>query len=160
MSHAFIVNGAQVESTAPDDTPLLDVLRDELDLKGSRFGCGQGLCGACTVLVDGRPVLSCDTPLWAVAGKAVTTVEALVRDGTGARVKSALIEAQAGQCGYCLSGIAVRLTHAIDTGLRNRAELADALSRNLCRCGAQPRILAAAVAVAQELAQQPNTKVA
>lgn len=140
------VNGAQVEVDRPDDTPLLTVLRDALGLVGSRFGCGQGLCGACTVLVDGSPVPSCDTPLWQVAGAAVVTVEGLAADGPNA-VQRSLIDHQAAQCGFCISGIVVRATALLDrTPDASGADVAAALERHLCRCGTHQRIIDAVLA--------------
>ena len=100
----IVVNGVAHEVTAGPDTALVYVLRNHLGLKGTRFGCGLGVCGACTVLVDGAPVQSCDTPMWSVTGRAVTTVEGLA----GHPLPQAFLDEQAGQCGYCLSGILVR----------------------------------------------------
>jgi nicotinate dehydrogenase subunit A len=125
-------------------TPLLDVLRNELALRGARFGCGEGLCGACTVIVDGKPVSSCDLPVEAVAGKSVETVEGLRSDGTLHAVQQALVEEQAGQCGYCLTGIVMRAKALFDSNPSpTRAQIAAALDASLCRCGSQPRILRA-----------------
>src|SRR6201995_4410925 len=101
------VNGQRHEVHAADDTPLLYVLRNDLGLKGTRFGCGLGLCGACFVLVDGRPIYSCDTPLGWLADKSIRTVEGLATDGEPHPVARALIAGQAAQCGYCMSGIVV-----------------------------------------------------
>src|SRR5437763_7896533 len=99
-----LVNGQRREVRTEPDTALLIALRNHLGLKGTRFGCGLGLCGSCTVLVDGAPVHSCDTPLWSVEGKSVTTVEGLSRSGTQHPVQQAFIAEQAAQCGYCVSG--------------------------------------------------------
>jgi nicotinate dehydrogenase subunit A len=127
------------------------VLRDVLGLVGSRFGCGQGLCGACTVLLDGTPVPSCDTPLWQVAGSAVVTVEGFSVHGPNA-VQRALVDHQAAQCGFCISGIVVRATALLEEQPNASAEqVAQALERNLCRCGTQQRIVEAVLA-AQEAA--------
>jgi aerobic-type carbon monoxide dehydrogenase small subunit (CoxS/CutS family) len=137
------VNGEPVEVHRPDDTPLLTVLRDALGLVGSRFGCGQGLCGACMVLLDGKPVPSCDTPLWQAAGASVVTVEGLSADGPNA-VQESLIEHQAAQCGFCISGIVVRATALLEESPHASADdIAEALERNLCRCGTQQRIVEA-----------------
>jgi aerobic-type carbon monoxide dehydrogenase small subunit (CoxS/CutS family) len=140
------VNGEPVEVDRPDDTPLLTVLRDALGLVGSRFGCGQGLCGACTVLLDGEAVQSCDTPLWQAAGASVVTVEGLAADGPNP-VQQSLIEHQAAQCGLCISGIVVRATALLDEHPAADAEqVAAALERNLCRCGSHQRIVDAVLA--------------
>lgn len=139
------VNGQEVEVDRPDDTPLLTVLRDALGLVGSRFGCGQGLCGACTVLLDGTPVPSCETPLWQAADASVVTVEGLGADGPNA-VQRSLVAHQAAQCGFCISGIVVATTallaaepHASDERVR------EALAPHLCRCGTHQRIVEAVV---------------
>ena len=137
------VNGARVDVNRPDDTPLLTALRDALGLVGSRFGCGQGLCGACTVLLDGKPVPSCDTPLWQAADAQVVTVEGLSADGPNP-VQQSLIEHQAAQCGFCISGIVVAATALLEKEPSASAEdVAAALDRNLCRCGAHQRIVEA-----------------
>jgi nicotinate dehydrogenase subunit A len=143
---ALTVNGTRVEVDRPDDTPLLTVLRDALGLVGSRFGCGQGLCGACTVLLDGKPVPSCDTPLWQAADTTVVTVEGLAADGPNP-VQQSLIEHQAAQCGFCISGIVVRATALLEeTPDASADQVATALERNLCRCGTHQRILDAVLA--------------
>jgi nicotinate dehydrogenase subunit A len=143
---ALTVNGTRVEVDRPDDTPLLTVLRDALGLVGSRFGCGQGLCGACTVLLDGKPVPSCDTPLWQAADTTVVTVEGLAADGPNP-VQQSLIEHQAAQCGFCISGIVVRATALLEeTPDASADQVATALERNLCRCGTHQRIVDAVLA--------------
>lgn len=143
---SLTVNGTRVEVDRPGDTPLLTVLRDPLGLVGSRFGCGQGMCGACTVLLDGKPVPSCDTPLWQAADATVVTVEGLAADGPNP-VQQSLIEHQAAQCGFCISGIVVRATALLAERPRPSAqEVAAALERNLCRCGSHQRIVDAVLA--------------
>ena len=138
------VNGKAVKVAAKGSTPLLDVLRNELALRGARFGCGEGLCGACTVIVDGKPVSSCDLPVEAVAGKSIETVEGLRANGTLHAVQQALVAEQAGQCGYCLTGIVMRAKALFDSNPKpTRAQIAEALDASLCRCGSQPRILRA-----------------
>ena len=140
---SLVVNGERVEVDRPDDTPLLTVLRDALGLVGSRFGCGQGLCGACMVLVNGTPVPSCDTPLWQVEDASVVTVEGLAAEGPNA-VQAALLDHQAAQCGFCISGIVVAATALLEKEPSASAEdVAEALDRNLCRCGAHQRIVEA-----------------
>ena len=143
---SLTVNGERVEVDRPDDTPLLTVLRDALGLVGSRFGCGQGLCGACMVLLDGKPVPSCDTPLWQAADAAVVTVEGLAADGPSP-LQQSLIEHQAAQCGFCISGIVVRATALLGENPDASAQdVAEALERNLCRCGSHQRIVEAVLA--------------
>jgi nicotinate dehydrogenase subunit A len=138
------VNGSARTVTCLPETPLLWVLRGELGLLGTRFGCGVGSCGACTVHLDGQPVHSCDTPIWSVGEKAVTTVEGLGTPGTPHRVQSSLIKHQAGQCGYCLSGIAMEAAALVDSGQEHsESSVRTALDSHLCRCGAHNRIVAA-----------------
>ncbi|MHB1166117.1 MAG: (2Fe-2S)-binding protein [Candidatus Nanopelagicales bacterium] len=150
----FIRVNGQDESVGCDPhTPLLWVLRDLLGLTGTRFGCGVGSCGACTVLVDRDPVHSCDTPIWSVAGRSVTTIEGLAASGPPP-VQRALVDHQAGQCGYCLSGIAMRAAALVDRARAEsrtlaEAEVRDGLDGHLCRCGAHNRIVAAVLAAAE-----------
>jgi nicotinate dehydrogenase subunit A len=140
------VNGEPREVTADPDTPLLHVLRGVLGLKGSRFGCGMGLCGACFVAVDGHPTPSCDTPLWAVEGKSVTTVEGLADDGRLHPVQQAFLDEQAAQCGFCVSGVLVSAAALLDRDPSpDESTAAAALDRHLCRCGVQRRMIAAVV---------------
>jgi nicotinate dehydrogenase subunit A len=149
----FEVNGAVRTVAAEGETPLLYCLRDDLKLKGTRFGCGAGHCGACTVMVDGRAVQSCDTPLWSVAGRKVTTVEGLVDDRVGRIVRDAFIELQAAQCGFCIDGILMSVTALLLADARpGRAAIMKALERNLCRCGTHVRILRAIDAAIEQLA--------
>lgn len=141
------VNGRDVSVEADPDTPLLSVLRNDLGLLGSRFGCGMALCGACFVRMDDTVVPSCDTPLWSAAGRSVTTVEGLVgEDGALHPVQQALLDHQAAQCGFCISGIVVRAAALLEEEPSpDAATVAEALDRNLCRCGAHGRIVAAVV---------------
>jgi nicotinate dehydrogenase subunit A len=142
----FQVNGKPVSAAAHPDTPLLYVLRNDLGLVGSRFGCGGGQCGACFVLVDGRPIASCDLPASFVENKNVTTVEGL--DG---RIQRALIAEQAAQCGYCMSGIAVCATALLEKNKKpNEDEIRQALEKNLCRCGSHGRVIRAVQRAAHE----------
>jgi nicotinate dehydrogenase subunit A len=141
----FQVNGKAVSvSPANEETPLLAVLRNELGLMGTRFGCGLEQCGCCMVLIDGSPEKSCAKPVWSVAGKKITTVEGL---GTAERphpLQQAFLDEQAGQCGYCLSGILISAKALIDANPKpTRAEIAAALDGNICRCGSHNRILRA-----------------
>lgn len=138
------VNGTGRTVVAAPDTMLLDVLRGELGLKAARFGCGEGLCGSCRVLVDGHAVASCNTPLWSVAGREVTTLEGLGSPEAPHRVQTALIAEQAAQCGYCISGIVVSAAALLaQTPDPDDAAIRAALDPNLCRCGAHNRILRA-----------------
>jgi len=146
------VNGQRRSVSAGPDTPLLYVLRNDLGLVGSRFGCGTGQCGACFVIVDGKAVPSCDTPLWSVANKSVTTVEGLAKGGELHPVQRALLAEQAAQCGYCISGIAVAAAALLRTNPRpSEAEVRSALDRNLCRCGAHNRVVRAVLRAAKEM---------
>lgn len=141
------VNGRAASVPSADDT-LLWVLRDDLGLAAAKYGCGLDQCGACRVLVDGVPKASCQLLVGDVEGRAVTTLEALVDEPEGRAVVDALLAHNAGQCGYCLPGIAVTLIHLVRSGEpRTRREIVDALDPHLCRCGSQPRIIKAALAV-------------
>ena len=141
---AFNVNGARRAVTADVDTPLIYILRNDLKLKGTRFGCGQGVCGCCTVLLDGRSVQSCNTPMSAVEGRTVTTIEGL---GSGASLhplQEAFIEEQAGQCGYCLTGIIMGAAALLSRNPSpTDAQIRSELDIHLCRCGSYDRILRA-----------------
>jgi nicotinate dehydrogenase subunit A len=146
------VNGQRRESPADPDTPLLYVLRNDLGLVGARYGCGLGQCGACTVIVDGKAVQSCDVPVSAVVGKSIITVEALAVDGALHPLQRAFIAEQAAQCGYCASGILMSAKALLDANPDpSDAELRAALERNLCRCGAHARILRALKRAAREM---------
>jgi aerobic-type carbon monoxide dehydrogenase small subunit (CoxS/CutS family) len=144
MSVTFTVNGAAQAVDADPATPLLYVLRGDLRLDGAKYGCGLGQCGACTVLVDDRPVFSCLLPLAAVSGRRIRTVEGL---GTPARlgpVQAAFEAEQAAQCGYCIAGMIMRAQALLEGNNRpTEAEVRAALSPNLCRCGTHMRILRA-----------------
>jgi nicotinate dehydrogenase subunit A len=141
----FEVNGKRVSVTPSiDDTPLLDVLRNTLGLMGTRFGCGLEQCGCCMVLIDGQPEKSCAKPMWSVAGKSVTTIEGLGTSEAPHPLQQAFLDEQAGQCGYCLSGIIVSAKALLDKNpAPTRAEIAAALDANICRCGSHNRILRA-----------------
>ncbi|HYI85989.1 MAG TPA: (2Fe-2S)-binding protein [Burkholderiales bacterium] len=135
------VNGMERTVEAAPETPLLYVLRNELGLPGTRFGCGSGQCGACFVLVDGRAMASCDLPISFVAGKKIATIEAL---GGEHPVQKALERHQAAQCGYCMSGIVMRAV-ALLSELKSPSEeqVKQALDKNLCRCGSHNRVVKA-----------------
>lgn len=145
------LNGRSVDTDAAPDTPLLWVLRDHLGMVGTKFGCGAALCGVCTVHLDGEPVRSCVTPLSAVAGRAVTTIEGV--DGkVAAAVLSAWDALQVPQCGYCQPGQVMSATALLARNPRpNDVEIDAAMRGNLCRCGTYPRIRAAIHAAAQKL---------
>jgi nicotinate dehydrogenase subunit A len=141
------VNGAPATLTSDGETPLLTALRDELGLVGTRFGCGQGLCGACFVDVDGTVMPSCQTPVWQVEGRSVTTVEGLSSEDGPHPVQQAILDRQAAQCGFCISGIVVRAAALLrDEPEADEERVAEALDRNLCRCGTQRRIVEAVLA--------------
>jgi nicotinate dehydrogenase subunit A len=147
------INGERRSVSAAPDTALLYVLRNDLGLSGSRFGCGSGQCGACFVLIDGRAMASCDAPLWSVAGKKITTVEGLGGNGALHAVQRALIAEQAAQCGYCMSGIAVSAAALLQQNKSpSEDEVRAALDRNLCRCGSHNRVVRAVQRAAKEMA--------
>ena len=141
---SLTVNGRLVEVESDENASLLHVLRHELGLSGSRFGCGVGLCGACFVLLDGNATPACDTPIWSVDGKDVVTVEGLGTEGALHPVQEAFLAEQAAQCGFCVSGV---LVSAVGLLARNptptEGDIVTALDRNLCRCGSQRRMVAA-----------------
>jgi nicotinate dehydrogenase subunit A len=142
---ALTVNGRAVNvAAAHDEVPLLDVLRNELRLVGTRFGCGLEQCGCCTVLIDGKPEKSCSRPISSVAGRSVTTVEGLGTPEHPHPLQQAFLEEQAGQCGYCLSGILLSAKALFERNpAPTRPEIASALDDNLCRCGTHNRIIRA-----------------
>jgi isoquinoline 1-oxidoreductase alpha subunit len=151
MTTSLTLNGTAVRTEAEPDTPLLWVLRDELGLPGTKFGCGMALCGACTVHLDGAPVRACTTPLSACAGRSVTTIEGAT-DAVSLAVVAAWIEQGVAQCGYCQPGqvmSAVALLRA--TARPTDAEVDAAMAGNLCRCGTYPRIRAAIRSAADRL---------
>jgi nicotinate dehydrogenase subunit A len=144
MAVEFVVNGRMVSVAVAENVPLLDVLRNHLDLKGSRYGCGLEQCGSCMVLVDNEPVYSCTREIGTIAGRSVTTIEGLSTDGRMHPLQQAFLDEQAGQCAYCLSGIIITAKALLDRNPSpTRAEIAAALDNNLCRCGVHARILRA-----------------
>jgi aerobic-type carbon monoxide dehydrogenase small subunit (CoxS/CutS family) len=147
------VNGRDHEVAAEPNTPLLYILRNDLKLKGTRFGCGAGHCGACTVLLDGNAVQSCDTPLWGAVGHEVTTIEGLGTPEAPHPLVRAFVDEQAVQCGYCIDGIIMSAAALLAKNAQpTDAELATALDRNLCRCGTHVRILRAIRRAAEVIA--------
>jgi len=145
------VNSTARAVAAKPDTPLLYVLRNDLGLVGSRYGCGSGQCGACYVLIDGRPMASCDLPVSFAVGKQITTVEGLGADGELHPVQRALIAEQAAQCGYCMSGIAISAAALLSSNKRpTESEVRAALDKHLCRCGSHNRVVRAVLRAAHE----------
>jgi nicotinate dehydrogenase subunit A len=152
MRVSFRLNGAA--RTLDDDggRTLLDVLRTTLGLKGTRFGCGNEACGACFVLVDGRALPSCTTPLWSLEGKTITTVEGLGDAAAPHPLQRAFIAEQAAQCGYCTSGMLVSAAALLDSNADpTDADVREALDRNLCRCGSYNRIVRAVLRAARDI---------
>jgi nicotinate dehydrogenase subunit A len=144
MTMDLNVNGRLVRVEVDTSTPLLDVLRNHLDLKGSRYGCGLEQCGTCMVLIDGVAAYSCMREVGSVAGRAVTTIEGLGTPDQPHPLQRAFLEEQAGQCGYCLSGIIISAKALLDrTPCPSRADIVAALDKHLCRCGTHTRIIAA-----------------
>ena len=136
------VNGRPVSVRVAGTAPLIEVLRNMLGLAGTRFGCGLEQCGSCMVLVDGEPVYACTREISTLAGRSVTTIEGLSADGSPHPLQQAFLAEQAGQCGYCLSGILMSAKALIDRNPRpDRAAIAAALDRHLCRCGVHNRIM-------------------
>ena len=142
------VNGKPVEVKAGENTPLLYVLRNDLGLVGTRFGCGSGQCGACFVMIDGKPMASCDLPVSSLENKTVTTVE-----GLNGSVQRALLAEQAAQCGYCMSGIIISATALLARNPSpSEREVKEALDKNLCRCGSHNRVVRAVMRASREQA--------
>jgi aerobic-type carbon monoxide dehydrogenase small subunit (CoxS/CutS family) len=145
------VNGSERQVDAPPEESLLSVLRNSLQLTGTKYGCGEGQCGACTVLIDGRPVRSCRTPVSQAAGKKITTIEGLEQNGKLHPVQAAFLEHEALQCGYCTSGM-ILSTVALLNAIPNPTDddIVRQMNGNVCRCGTYARILAAVKQVAQQ----------
>ena len=151
MSTQLEVNGKMLTFDAQPDMPLLWVLRDLLRMTGTKFGCGMALCGACTVHVDGQPVRACTTQVSSVAGKKITTIEAMASDSVGKRVQAAWLELGVPQCGYCQPGQIMSAAALLKQNPQPKDEDIDqAMSGNICRCGTYPRIRAAIKRVAEE----------
>jgi isoquinoline 1-oxidoreductase alpha subunit len=150
MPITFRINGRAVSSDAPPQTPLLWIIREQVKLMGTKFGCGAGLCGACMVHIDGKRAFSCQTQLSEVAGHAVTTIEGLSHDGSHPVQKAWLAE-RVPQCGYCQSG---QIMSAVDLLKQKphptRDEIVDHMSAHICRCGTYPRIVRAIERAARE----------
>jgi isoquinoline 1-oxidoreductase alpha subunit len=141
---SLTVNGRSYSVDLPEDTPLLWTLRDQLGLTGTKFGCGMALCGACTVHLDGQPVRSCITPISAVAGRKVTTVEGVGTDKVGKAVQAAWVDVGVPQCGYCQAGQIMSATALLRKNPKpTDADIDQAMTGNICRCGTYTRIRAA-----------------
>jgi len=152
----LVVNGRPVHVVSDGSKPLLDVLRGELGLRGTRFGCGTEQCGACMVLIDGEPSFSCARSIESLAGKIVTTVEGLSSGDALSPLQQAFLDEQAGQCGYCLSGILISATALLARNPKpTRSEIAAALDRHLCRCGAHNRIMRAVARAGATMGTRP-----
>jgi nicotinate dehydrogenase subunit A len=150
MTIDLTVNGRAVTVDIDPTTPLLDVLRNHLDLKGSRYGCGLEQCGTCMVLIDGNPEYSCAREIGSLAGRQITTIEGLGTPDASHPLQRAFLEEQAGQCGYCLSGIIISAKALLDRNpLPTRTDICAALDKHLCRCGTHTRIIAAVRKAAQ-----------
>jgi len=144
MAIAVTVNGQARSIDAPETTTLLEALRNHLGLMGTRYGCGLEQCGCCMVLVDGQPVHACTRELGTVAARSVTTVEGLGTPAKPHAIQQAFLDEQAGQCGYCLSGIVISTKALLDRNPDpSRADIVAALDKHLCRCGSHTRILKA-----------------
>jgi isoquinoline 1-oxidoreductase alpha subunit len=141
---ALTINGKRYNVDLPDDTPLLWVLRDQVGLTGTKFGCGMALCGACTVHIDGQPVRSCITPLAAVGGKRVVTIEAVGGEKVGHALQAAWVDLGVPQCGYCQAGQIMSAAALLKRNPKpTDADIDEAMSGNICRCGTYTRIRAA-----------------
>jgi aerobic-type carbon monoxide dehydrogenase small subunit (CoxS/CutS family) len=152
MAIEIEVNGKRYLVSYPPNTPLLYVLRDELLLSGTKYGCGEGQCGACTVLIAGAPRRSCQIPVRAAAGKPVTTIEGLEKDGRLHPVQQAFLDAGAFQCAYCTSGMIMSSVGLLQTNANpSQAEVVQYLQGNVCRCGTHPRIVEAVCQAAKML---------
>jgi isoquinoline 1-oxidoreductase alpha subunit len=141
MSYAITVNGIARTVDVDGDTPMLWVLRDVLGMTGTKFGCGMALCGACTIHLDGQPARSCITPISAVAGKRITTIEAVGATPAGRKIQRAWVELEVPQCGYCQSGQIMSATALLAANPKpSDADIDAAMSGNICRCGTYARI--------------------
>jgi len=152
QSIQFKVNGKPVRATGDGERKLLWFLRHDLGLTGGKYGCGEGYCGACTVLVDGEPVRSCRAPVESVAGKEVVTIEGLAADGSLHPLQKAFMEHDALQCGYCTPGMILQAAGLLRKNPRpDESEILSHMNRNYCRCGAHTRIVRAIRSAAREI---------
>ena len=144
MPFSLLVNGAEHRIDVPPDESLLSVLRNRLDLTGTKYGCGEGQCGACTVLVEGKPVRSCRMSVSSAAGQKITTIEGLERDGRLHPLQEAFLRAEAFQCGYCTSGMIMSSLALLEANPHpSEAQIVRYMDGNICRCGTYSRIIAA-----------------
>jgi aerobic-type carbon monoxide dehydrogenase small subunit (CoxS/CutS family) len=147
----LLVNGREHRLNLPPDLPLLYALREHLQMTGTKYGCGEGQCGACTVLLEGRPVRSCRTPVSQAAGKKITTIEGLEQDGKLNPVQQAFLEQEAYQCGYCTSGMIMSTVGLLNSNPRPSDEdIVRFMNGNMCRCGTYGRAMAAIQQAARE----------
>jgi aerobic-type carbon monoxide dehydrogenase small subunit (CoxS/CutS family) len=152
MTIELNVNGRRHRVDAAPELPLLGVLRDDLALTGAKYGCGEGQCGACTVLVDGKRAFACQTTVGTAAGKRITTVEGLEQGGKLHPLQQAFIDENAMQCGYCTAGMIIAGVALLDaTPSPSHAEIVRAMDGNVCRCGAYPQIVAAIQRASREM---------
>lgn len=152
MDIEFRLNGEIVNIAAEPQTPLLEVLRNDIELNGPKFGCGMAQCGACAVLLDGESIRSCVMPISSVAGRSITTLEGLGNAENPHPLQQAFIDEQALQCGYCTNGIIITAAALLEENSSpSRVEIKSALSGHLCRCGAHPRIINAVAKAADKL---------
>ena len=136
------INGRRLPVNVEPDVPLLSVLRDQLDLTGTKYGCGEGRCGACTVIIDGKPTRSCVTPVGKAADKNIITIEGLAKDGNLNPLQEAFIKVDAMQCAYCTSGMIIAASALLNRNAHpTREEIVSFMSRNICRCGVYQRIV-------------------
>jgi aerobic-type carbon monoxide dehydrogenase small subunit (CoxS/CutS family) len=146
------INGTKYSVHYPPDTPLLYVLRDELGLTGTKYGCGEGMCGACTVLIAGTARRSCQIPVSAAVSKPITTIEGLEKNGALHPVQQAFVDAEAFQCAYCTSGMIMSSVSLLQANPRPTAEqIVQSLQGNICRCGTHPRIVEAVQRAAEKM---------
>jgi nicotinate dehydrogenase subunit A len=151
----FRLNGVEIDVHADPDRSLLDILRGQLGMTGSHFGCGAGECGACNVMIGDRAVAACDTPLWSVADKDITTIEGLGTPERPHSLQRAFITEQALQCGYCVSGILMSAAALLKRNPKpGSREVKEALDGNLCRCGSHNRMVRAVLRAADEMAAE------
>jgi aerobic-type carbon monoxide dehydrogenase small subunit (CoxS/CutS family) len=152
MTNELIVNRKRHRVDADSARPLLGVLRDDLGLSGAKYGCGEGQCGACTILLDGKPVRACQTPVATATGKQITTIEGLERNGTLHPLQQAFIEENALQCGYCTAGMIMAGVALLETTPSpTHDQIVRTMNGNVCRCGAYPQIVAAIQRASREM---------
>jgi aerobic-type carbon monoxide dehydrogenase small subunit (CoxS/CutS family) len=152
----LLINGQTFSVEAEPDATLLSILREQLDLTGSKYGCGEGQCGACTVLIDGKAHRSCVTPVWSAANKSVTTIEGLARGQHLHPVQQAFLDEDAMQCAYCTSGMIMSAVSLLNNkGNPSDEEILQFMQGNICRCGTYPRIVAA---IRKAAAAMPETR--